>query len=190
MKIYDITQELFSSRVYPGDTEPSMHPAMRISGGDPCNLTDVNMCLHNGTHIDAPYHFFADGRAVDKLDITKCMGAAVVRAHSGEVTYETARRLMVGNPKRLLIKGNVEVSAEAAKYFVKSGLFLLGVEGQSVSGASACSEVHKILLSAEIVILEGIVLRKPPCGEYMLSAFPLKLSGCDGSPCRALLFSD
>jgi arylformamidase len=190
MKIYDITQELFSSRVFPGDTAPAMNPALRISGGDSCNLTDMNICLHNGTHIDAPFHFFADGKTIDKIDITKCMGNAVVRAHSGTVTYETARRLMVGDPKRLLIKGNVSISPEAARYFVQSGLLLLGVEDQSVAAAEKSIEVHKILLEAEIVILEGLNLKSPHCGDYMLSAFPLKLGGCDGSPCRALLFSD
>lgn len=190
MKIYDITQELFSSEVYAGDTPPTLKSVTRMADGGMCNLSDMNLCLHNGTHIDAPVHFVRDGKAVDEIDLTKCMGRAVVRAHSGIVTEETAKRLTVGKPKRLLIKGNVEITPIAAHHFVKSGLLLIGVEGQSVADTYMAEEVHKILLDAEIVILEGIVLTEPHCGEYMLSALPLRLGGGDGSPCRAVLLSD
>lgn len=190
MKIYDITQELFSCNVYTGDTAPTSEAAMRISEGDPCNLTDINICVHNGTHIDAPYHFFADGRTVDEIDLAKCMGKAVVRAHSGELTAESAKCLTAGSPARLLIKGKAELTPEAAEIIVRSGVVLLGVEEQSVSGVEDAEEVHKILLSAEIVILEGIVLSDVPCGEYILSALPMKLGGTDGAPCRAVLISE
>lgn len=58
MRIYDISQEVFSGAVYPGDTDPSVVAVSRIESGALYNLSDVNMCAHNGTHIDAPYHFF------------------------------------------------------------------------------------------------------------------------------------
>lgn len=187
MKIYDITQELFSSEVYTGDTPPTKIPVLRIADGAACNLTDMNICLHNGTHIDAPYHFVNDGRAIDEIDLTKCIGKAVVRAHCGEITAESAKRLMSGSPSRLLIKGKAEITPEAARIFAEKDLLFLGIEEQSVAGAEDTEEVHKILLSSEIVILEGAVLRDVPCGEYMLSALPLRLAGVDGSPCRAVL---
>lgn len=190
MRIYDITQELFSCEVYPGDTVPTMNPVMRISDGAPCNLTDMNICVHNGTHIDAPYHFFADGKTIDEIDLTKCIGKAVVKEYNGSLTKDAASELISGDYQRVLIKGNTQISPEAAEVIAKSGIFLLGVESQSVSDSDTAAEVHKTLLDAEIVLLEGIVLKDVPCGEYMLSALPLKLGGTDGSPCRAVLFSD
>lgn len=57
MKIYDISQEVFTCEVFPGDIPPSRRIINRIDAGDICNLTGLTMCAHNGTHIDAPYHF-------------------------------------------------------------------------------------------------------------------------------------
>ena len=48
-------------------------------------------------------------------------------------------------------------------------------------------EVHKILLGADVVLLEGIRLAEVPEGVYLLSAAPLALAGADGAPCRAIL---
>lgn len=187
MKIYDITQELFSCNVYPGDTPPSAIPVLRISGGSACNLTDINMCLHNGTHIDAPYHFFDEGKTAEEIELQKCLGKAAVREFSGFISAEAAASLLDGATERLLIKGEAEISAEAARVFAESGLMFIGVEPQSVSDAERTAEVHRILLASEIVIAEGLSLSGVPCGEYFLLALPLKLGGMDGSPCRAVL---
>lgn len=187
MKIYDITQELFSCGVYPGDTPPSAKPVLRISGGDACNLTDINMCLHNGTHIDAPYHFFDAAKTTDEIDLYKCLGTAVVREFSGCISAAAAADMLYGDPERLIIKGTAVISAEAAKIFAESSLVFIGVEPQSVSDAESTAEVHRILLASEIVIAEGLSLSAVPCGEYFLSALPLRLGGTDGSPCRAVL---
>ena len=42
------------------------------------NITRVTMSTHQGTHLDAPYHFFDKGRTVDKLDLARCIGPALV----------------------------------------------------------------------------------------------------------------
>jgi arylformamidase len=91
------------------------------------------------------------------------------------------------NCERLLIKGGYILTTDDANLLVKSGVRLVGVEPQSVGDPAAPAEVHKILLSAGIVPLEGIVLKDVPDGEYTLSAFPLNLGKCDGSPVRAVL---
>ena len=61
MKIYDISQEVFGCAVYPGDPKPERKVMMSIKDGGVCNLTALSMCAHNGTHVDAPYHFFDGG---------------------------------------------------------------------------------------------------------------------------------
>jgi arylformamidase len=50
--------------------------------------------------------------------------------------------------------------------------------------------VHCILLTANVVLLEGIRLTAVKEGIYLLNAAPLNLSGADGSPCRAILIAD
>ena len=94
------------------------------------------------------------------------------------------------NKKRILLKGDVEVSLEAAKVFASSDLLLLGNEPQTVGPEDAPMQVHLILLSANVVLLEGIRLAEVSQGIYLLNAAPLNLSGADGAPCRAILIAN
>ena len=194
MKIYDISQEVFTCRVYPGDPTPQKTVLNSMEKGDLYNLTEFSMCAHNGTHIDAPFHFIKDGKTVDSIDLASFVGMAYVGEHSGVVTGDDALRMIekagaqnAEAAKRILIKGDAEVSAEAAKVFASSGLLLLGNESQTVGPENSPMEVHKILLFANVVLLEGIRLSSVSEGVYFLNAAPLNLSGADGSPCRAIL---
>ena len=69
MKIYDISQEVFNCTVFPGDPQPDRIDMQKISRGDICNLTGLNMCAHNGTHVDAPYHFIDGAKTIDQVDL-------------------------------------------------------------------------------------------------------------------------
>ncbi len=162
--------------------------------GEPYNLTSFCMCAHNGTHVDAPCHFIKDGKAVDSLPLEFFVGKAYVAEHNGIVTeedalniIEKARRQNAESAKRILIKGDVEVSLEAAKVFASSNLLLLGNEPQTIGPPNAPMAVHLALLSAGVVLLEGICLDAVAEGVYFLNAAPLNLAGSDGSPCRAIL---
>lgn len=191
MKITDITQELFSSSVYPGDSPPHAGAVMRISGGDTYNLSDLTMSVHNGTHVDAPFHFIDTGDTIEKLPLDAFVGeAVVVRTHAGELNGEEAKALVLGAPQRLLLAGGSYLSAEAAEVVAASGIRLIGTELQSISDADAPARVHKILMSAGVIILEGIVLSGVAVGKYFLCAAPLKLGGLEGAPCRAILISE
>ena len=189
MKIYDISQEVFSCKIYPGDPAPVKQTLCATENGDAYNLTAFSMCAHNGTHIDAPFHFLPDGKTVEQLDLTTFVGDCYVAHHNGPVTGADAAALLekaAGTP-RILIAGDVVVTAEAAEAFAAAGICLLGNESQSVGPENAPMQVHKILLSRNIALLEGIVLKDIPEGRYFLSAAPLKLAGSDGAPCRAYL---
>ena len=197
MKIYDISQEVFSSCVYPGDPVPTKNVLRSIEQGEVCNLTAFSMCAHNGTHIDAPNHFINDGKTVDKISLESFIGMAYVVEHSGIVTkedavtiVEKARKIDLEAAKRILIKGDVEVSLDAAKVFSKSGILLLGNEPQTVGPKSGPMAVHLELLTADVVLLEGIRLNEVKEGVYFLNAAPLNLSNSDGAPCRAVLIDN
>lgn len=194
MKIYDISQEVFSCQVYSGDPVPEKKILKSMEKGNLYNLTEFSMCTHNGTHIDAPFHFIKDGKTVDDIALESFVGMAYVAEHHGIVTADDAAEIIgkakEKNPesaKRILIKGDAEVSAEAAKVFASEEILLLGNESQTVGPENAPMEVHLILLTADIILLEGIRLAKVSEGVYLLNAAPLNLSGADGSPCRAVL---
>ena len=69
MKIIDISQELLAADVYPGDPVPTLEPLSRIALGDECNLTAAHLCLHNGTHADAPLHYLEEEADVASLPL-------------------------------------------------------------------------------------------------------------------------
>ena len=189
MKLYDISQEVFSCAVYPGDPEPEMRTLYSTEAGDLYNLTSFAMCAHNGTHVDAPFHFLHNGKTVDQMDLRIFVGDCFVAGHKGDVTAEDAEEILkkAGGAERILIAGKATVTAEAAEVFAAGGIRLLGNEGQTVGPEDAPMQVHLILLGRGIALLEGIVLKDVPEGRYFLSAAPLNLGGADGAPCRAYL---
>lgn len=192
MEIIDITQELFTCNVYPGDPQPLMDRVQSTDKGDICNLTRFEMCAHNGTHIDAPFHFIGNGKKVDEMGLTPYVGDCYVARHEGDVTKEDAEAIMkkaisAGASERILIAGDATMTADGARVFAGYGILLLGNESQTVGPLMAPMEVHLILLGKDVTLLEGIVLKDVSEGKYFLSAAPLNLGGCDGAPCRAYL---
>ena len=189
MKIYDISQEVFSCAVYPGDPKPEKQTVYSTGAGDLYNLSFFAMCAHNGTHVDAPFHFLHDGKTVDQIDLSHFVGDCFVARHEGDVTAADAENILkkADGAERILIAGNATVTIEAAEVFAAGGIKLLGNEGQTVGPENAPMQVHLILLRREIALLEGIVLQGIPEGQYFLSAAPLNLGGADGAPCRAYL---
>ena len=189
MKIYDISQEVFSCAVYPGDPKPEKQTVYSTGASDLYNLSFFAMCAHNGTHVDAPFHFLHDGKTVDQIDLSHFVGDCFVARHEGDVTAADAENILkkADGTERILIAGNATVTIEAAEVFAAGGIKLLGNEGQTVGPENAPMQVHLILLRREIALLEGIVLQGIPEGQYFLSAAPLNLGGADGAPCRAYL---
>ena len=194
MKIYDISQEVFSCKVFPGDPAPERQVLSSMEAGALYNLTAISMCAHNGTHVDAPSHFIKDGKTVDAICLEAVIGMAYVAEHQGIVSgddaaaiLEKANALNSKAARRILIKGAAVVSAEAARVFAASNILLLGNESQTVGPEDAPMAVHHILLGANVILLEGIRLAAVPEGVYLLNAAPLNLGRAEGSPCRAVL---
>ena len=109
--------------------------------------------------------------------------------HNGPFTAgDVAKLAETGEfPQRILIKGDVTVMPDGAKAFREKGIFLLGNESQTVGPEDAPMEVHKILLGAAVVLLEGVRLSHVEPGDYFLCAQPISIAGSDGAPCRAVL---
>lgn len=192
MKIIDISQELLSSKVYEGDPSPEIQTLLSMNDGELYNLSSLSLYLHNGTHIDAPRHFIRDGMTVDEIPLSTLAGVCYVAKHHGDVTANDAREILKKAQKenateRILLKGSLTVTEEAAKVFAKAGILLLGNESQSVGPEDAPMAVHLALLSKGVILLEGIVLHDVKEGKYLLNAAPLNIKGAEGSPCRAWL---
>ena len=192
MKIIDISQEVLSCKVYEGEPTPKANKIIDMEDGGVYNLSALSLCAHNGTHVDAPLHFFQDGKSIDEMALEHFVGECYVAEHNGDVLISDALKILEkarksGAEKRILIKGNATVTEEAARVFADAEILLLGNESQSVGPIDSPMAVHKILLSKDIVLLEGIVLDKAREGRYILNCAPLNIKGFEGSPCRAIL---
>ena len=190
MKFYDITQEMFSSHVYPGDKAPAFRRISDMADGKICNITEIEQNAHNGTHVDAPRHFIRDGITIEQIPLETLIGDCTVHTFDHEaVSADDIRSLKGMCAPRLLMKGNCWLDRGAAVALQEMGILLVGVECQSMAEEKAPAAVHVEVLSRGIIGLEGLVLTDVPDGDYFLFAAPVKLGGSDGAPCRAVLMT-
>lgn len=189
MIIYDITPDIFSAKLYPGDSEPVLESRAEIKNGSEYNLSDIYMCLHTGAHIDAPLHFLEDGESVDRITVSKFVGRCVVREASGPITAQWVEKNLPWDCKRLIIKcgSNGYLMDNAVFELCRFNIELVGIDSVSVASEENEGSVHRELLNNGIAVLEGIDLSGIAPGEYFLFAPPIKIGGAEAAPCRALL---
>jgi arylformamidase len=194
--------------IWPGSVGFQLLPTMRLEAGDPANVSRLDCDLHVGTHVDAPWHFVENGITVERLSLDILIGPAIV-AYLPQVDAVTAGDLTdLGLPsgtKRLLLrtrnsdwwvagvhefrKDYVALTADAARWVVKQGIRLIGVDYLSVQRYDDSPLTHRILLEAGVIILEGLNLASVQPGTYELICLPLCLVGAEGAPSRAILRS-
>lgn len=187
MKIYDISREVFSSKVFPGDPVPGHQPVLELAKGDSCNLTALTLGSHSGTHMDAPAHFVPGGKTIDQVELRRCVGSCQVVEADGSLDRDWAKSVLGTGVKRLLVKGQAQLSLEAAQELADGGLLFLGIESMTVGDPSDPGPIHRALLKAEVAVLESCDLSQVREGSYFLVAQPLLYGGLDGAQVRPLL---
>ncbi len=194
MEITDISRDLFKTTVYPGDPDGYIDPIQSIKAGSRCNLNAIYTCLHTATHIDAPLHFIEGGKSIDQFPQEYFIGeCAVIEANPGPITGAFAEdNFPWRDCERLLIKGNgLSYLMESSAYYIAdSGIKLVGTDSQSIGNHGSNDIIHRALLSNDVLILEGLDLTNVEPGRYFLMAQPLKVSGLEAAPCRAVLIKD
>lgn len=207
MQLYDVSLPISEDLpVWPGDPAVSLVMTSSILNGDKCNITQLQMGTHVGTHIDAPYHFLKDGATVDAIPIETFIGPCLVVELDSDTLIEKKDFLKcsLNGYSRILFKTKnseqwsknitsfntdyVALGIEAAQYLVEINTLLIGIDYLSIeSFQSDDNPVHKLLLKNNITILEGLNLSDVKAGVYELICMPLKLQGNEGAPARVLL---
>ncbi|NLP48467.1 MAG: cyclase family protein [Clostridiales bacterium] len=193
MNIIDISRDILSSPVYPGDPLPEVEFLQSIADGDECNLSALSMGLHTATHVDAPLHFIEGGKSIDMLDLSAYVGPCkVIEVPSGLITAEYVENNFPRDCERLLIKGQEQAAFmdSAAEETAALGVRLIGTDARSIGSQGNQIKPHKAFLGRDVAVLEGLDLSRVEPGNYFLIAPPVKAAGLEAAPARALLISD
>lgn len=170
------------------------------------NMTQLSIATHQGTHLDAPFHFLDDGKTVDQLELSRCVGQAILVdlthkkpkeaigvsdfapygdkiGEGTKVIYRTDWFKQL--PDRRYFTDFPYMTVELAQWLADCKIGLIGMDVPTPNPTDY-DPVHKILLGAEIVIVEGLAnLGEIGAGEFFFAAAPLRIRGRDGSPVRA-----
>ena len=189
MKVYDISRDLLKTPPYPGDDPPSLRALHRMKDGESYNLSRLETSMHAGTHVDAPLHFIQKGKDIASLPADLFVGDCVVLTVPKtplDSMYFMTRQFA----PRIILHGKGQLTESAIAYLYNKGLVLIGTDSQSIGTYSDELSAHTALLGYGIAVLENLELRGVPDGRYILSAAPLKVSGAEGAPCRAVLIAN
>lgn len=210
MEIFDLTTTI-SPRIvtWPGTNPPSRDWLSRIEDGDAATVSQWTLGAHTGTHMDARSHFKPGAWTMESLDLSRIVGPCRVvdltgtKGHVGREDLEAAE---IRGQERVLLKtrnsrdrlmeredfveGYCGLSLGAAEYLIEAGVRTIGTDYLSVEPFEHEGfATHHALLGADVVVLEGLMLRHVEPGDYFLACLPLKLDGSDGAPMRAVLIS-
>jgi arylformamidase len=209
-KIFDVTMTIKAGiLIYPGDPEvriEAMHPDSLKS----CPvISRISFGSHTGTHVDAPRHFFKKGKSLDDISPDTFIGPCIVcdTGDADRITANLIKSFKIKNQNRLLFKTRnsklwkrkprkfvedyTHLTQDAAEYLVSSGVKVVGIDYFSVdSFHDEDCPVHKIFLSAGVLILESLNLSNVPTGKYELICAPLKIKNSDAAPARIFLIEN
>ena len=212
MAILDISVPLKAltqgMHIYPGDT-PFFVSSEKTLHKDGVNLSRLEMGSHNGTHVDAPAHFIPEGATTEAIALEALVGPVWVADCTGVtegegITVGVLEELpWEGQPERVLLKTRnsalwqrdyfqpryVFLAPEAGRWLVGRGVRSVGIDYLSIEKfGRPAPEAHLALLSAGVVIMEGLDLSEVEGNRtYTLACLPLRVLGIDGAPARAVL---
>jgi kynurenine formamidase len=204
-RLYDISVALDRAPVWPGEPSPQLTEVKSLSAGDGVTVSELSMCVHTGTHIDAPAHFIDDGEAVSELGLERLLGAVRV-VDLGDARQIDAARLQkagiapgcrrvlfrTSNSRRLqhteFDRNYVAVTPDGAEWLTQNAISLIGIDYASIEAFDEPdNQTHKILLGAGVVVLEGLDLSQVSAGSYELLCLPLKIGAAEAAPARVVL---
>ena len=211
LHVIDVTMPMREGMTtWPGLMETRFPPLARITRGDGVNVTDCHFCAHTGTHVDSPFHHYADGGGMETLNFETLMGRALVldltrveESIGAEdlaplddapafdiLLLRTKNSTEKDHWEGKFIEDYIYINPHGARAIVERGIRSVGIDCLSVEkyNLPECP-THKILLQdAAVTLIEGLDLRKVEPGLYGFICLPLKIVGSDGAPARALLF--
>jgi kynurenine formamidase len=206
MRLIDLSHPLIDRALaFPNDPKLAVIEFGRVATHK-YNITQIVMGTHQGTHLDAMFHFFDDGRALDQMPLEWFYGPArrleIPKPDEGEITPEDLRpheawlqpgaRILLntgwhrhfGTPR--FFESFPSLTVDAARYLASRRIRLLGLD--MPTPGKQWLEIHHILLAKEVemVLVEALANLDSLPDEFTFVGFPLNFAGRDGSPIRAV----
>ena len=185
---------------YPGDPAPTLEQIAHI-GPDQLNMYCLCSGTHVGTHMDAPLHMIVGGRFICDVPAESCFGRGRLIDARGRnaITPDLLAPADVESGDIVLVltgwyhrfsdpayyRDFPEVTPEFARALVNAGASIIGLDTPSPDRSPF--EVHKILLSAPVLIIENLTNLEPlvGIGPFDIVALPAKLQA-DAAPVRVM----
>mgnify|MGYP006272156087 CR=1 FL=1 len=201
MSLIDISRSISpETAVWPGDRSVEWSWTAQIKEGSAVNVGGYAMSTHAGTHADAPRHIADDGASVDDLPLSSFVGPAEVVDVTGADCIRPEHVKKVAVP-RVLFRTSVSslpdsewpeefpvLDPETVQTLAKQNTVLIGVDTPSVDPVDSTDlPAHHALRRHGIVNLENLCLEGVAPGRYRLLALPIRLTGGDAAPVRAVL---
>jgi arylformamidase len=210
MKIFDISRSLSNDLApWPGDTAFHFELKWKMAEGATVNVGALTMGVHNGSHADAPFHFEQGVDTIEQMALETYLGDAVVVDLTAKFETDRTRQITIrdlesaADAPRLLLKTGVwkdskifpewipVIAPDVAEWLGKRKVKLLGLDLPSVDSIDAKVLVnHHALAAVGVAIVESLDLSEVPAGIYHFSALPLRITGGDAAPVRAILWRD
>lgn len=204
--IIDVSMEVFPGMlVWPGDDGVDLHRTQKLEEGAHNNFSRLACGVHTGTHVDAPIHFIPGGKTIEQLSLAGLCGPAWTADFTSvqRIGAEALERAGIpAGTKRLLLKtGNSQIlesitvfrddyaglDESGAKWIVEKGIQLVGNDFLSIACRDQTGPVHRVLLGAEVILVEGLIMKNVPAGPCRFTCLPVKLRGSDGALARAMV---
>lgn len=203
MKLYDISMPISADMpVFKNESsrKPELIPVKSIDENQVV-IHKILLDLHSGTHIDAPSHYFKEGKTIDQLsmtkEVTKCRVIDLTSVEDRICEVDLIKH-HIQNGEFVLLKTKnssdnvfnsefVYLTEEGARYLIQQGVKGVGIDAMTIERNQPNHETHKLLLEKEIMIIEGLRLANVMAGDYSMVALPINIVGAEAAPTRVLL---
>lgn len=186
---------------YPGDPGVALRHDKHLDRGDVATVSQLDLGVHTGTHVDAPVHFLRGAAGIDELVLDDMIGPArVIDIPDREIiTAKDLAPAEIARGERVLLRTRnssrvwstdtfvedyAHIDLTAARLFADLPVRMIGIDYLSIGRGDDGPEVHRILLSVGVVLIEGLDLSRVAAGRYDVVCMPIKILGGDGAPAR------
>ena len=202
MKIYDLSPEISEHMaVYKNRLEKRPKIAVTRTIKQGANESKLDIYVHTGSHVDAPYHVLKNGKTIEKINLDKFFGKCIVLDFTklkNSITKNDFKKTKIQKADIVLLKTKNKLEKSfnqnftylektGAEYLAYRKIKAVGIDSLGIERGQPNHETHKILAGKNIPIFEGLELSKVKQGRYLFYGFPLKIRKGDASPVRAIL---